>query len=242
MSTLGIFKHIFERKEGALSGMFQEKQGRVDEDLPFNLKINSMIKINESKFIINGDALKIASPGGGNQTVIAVEKFKIGELKVYRFYLEGNDSKAQSILQDNVDKGEVTGIRLYRIIDEVYPAGEDDWDVWLNSENGLIGYKDFRITNEDGTETYYRRFWGGDGEYTDPIRFDSTVIFDPYGASGMKTRSRGMVYGRDVTDSLQEYLFIVQESLLNDDGEIKEAKIELMAGIDLEQAELEIFA
>jgi hypothetical protein len=58
----------------------------------------------------------------------------------------------------------------------------------------------------------------------------------------MKTRNRGMVYGRDVTDSLQEYLFIVQESVLDDYGEIKEAKIELMAGIDLEKAELELFA
>lgn len=267
---MGIFKNILAKKQRAISASigeyFKGKPQRVDVNLPLGLKLNGMARLDETKFVIYGDALKMASPGAGNHTVIAVEKFTINALTVYRFYLESNDDKNQSILQIPLSGApisapisasisapisapsppEVSGIILYRVVDEVYPENEEDWGLWLNEGTGWIGYKDFIIRDDDGTETLYYRVWGADEDYVGPISFQSTMVLDPYGMTGMKTENLGMVYAREISAegtgaNLREYVFLTQEKVLDDDGGVEEAKIVIMVGMDLDKAEVEVF-
>ncbi|MEO5356731.1 MAG: YjfK family protein [Nitrospirae bacterium YQR-1] len=240
MSGAGIFRHIHEKSKVKLTGVFRKKPERIDINLPLGIKINSMIRLDETKFITNADVLKVQSPGGGIHTVVAGEKFMIGSLKVYRFYIEENESRNQSVLQIPVANDEIEGIVLYQIIEEVYPQSDEQWDFWLNEGTGCIGYKDFKIQEEDGKETLYYRLWGGDERYTKPIFFRSVISTDSYGITGMKTESHGMVYGREISETLQEYLFIVHEKLLDNDRELEEAKVVLMAGIDIDLAEIDV--
>jgi hypothetical protein len=242
MGLVGIFKHIAERKKEQITSARKGDLARIDNNLPLGIKINCMIGLDETKFILHGDLLKVQSPGGGKHTVTAAEKFRIGGLEMFRIYLESNDTGNSSLLQIGVDDGSISGINLFRVYDEIYPANENEWDEWMNNENGLIGYRDFQITNDDGSVFEYQRMWGGDDEYAEPFHFESTVACDPYGTSGMKMRSTGMIYYRDIADAFREFLFMAQETVLKDDGDIDEAKIVLLIGIGLEQAELTVMA
>lgn len=238
MSTIGIFKNILDKKNRDIQEFLKGKPERIDDNLPLGLKINGMVTLDETKFIIHGDALKIQSPGGGNHTVLAIEKFMLSKLAVYRFYLESNDNKNQSILQVPLAEGEAGSIALYRIYDEVYPESEEEWGWWLNEHTGWIGYKDFIIRGDDGSETLYQRIWGGDGEYSKPLFFNSTLILDPYGMTGMRTENLAMAYGREISRNMREYVFLAQQKVLDDSGRIEEAKIVIMAGMDLNKAEV----
>ncbi len=242
MGLFGIFKHIAERKKEQIASTLKGDLPRIDSNLPLGIKINCMIGLDETKFILHGDLLKVQSPGGGKHTVTAAEKFRIGSLEMFRIYLESNDTGNSSLLQISLDDNSISGITLFRIYDEIYPANEDEWDQWLNDKNGLIGYQDFQITNDDGSVFEYQRLWGGDDTYTEPFHFNSTVACDPYGTSGMKMRSTGMIYGRDISDAFKEFLFIAHETVLRDDGDIDEEKVVLFIGIGLEQAELTVMA
>ncbi|MBF0465745.1 MAG: DUF2491 family protein [Nitrospirae bacterium] len=235
-----IFRHIYEKNKQKPAGFLRKKPRRIDVNLPLGIRINGMVRFDESKFVINSDVLKAQSPGGGIHTVAAGEKFMIGSLKIYRFYLEENETKQQSVLQIPVSNDEMEGMVLFRIIEEIYPQDEEEWDFWLNEETGCIGNKDFRIREEDGSDTLYYRIWGDDERYVKPIFFRSVISTDSYGLTGMKTENIGMIYGREITETLQEYLFIVYEKLLDDDGHTEEAKIILMAGIDIGLAEIDV--
>ena len=243
MGVFGMFRHIAERKTKDIADSFgKPEMERVDRNLPLGIKIHCMIRLDETRFILAGDKLKVESPGGGTHTVTAAEKLMIGDSRIYRVYLESNENKNHSILQIPMDNNEISSITLYRIIDEIYPASDEEWDQWLNSENGLIGYRDFQISNDDGSVTEYVRLWGGQEDYAEPYSFESTIALDPYGTTGVRTESTGMIYGRDADNDLREYLLTEQQSVLDDKGEISESKIVLMAGIDLSQPEIEVMA
>ncbi|QWR78846.1 DUF2491 family protein [Candidatus Magnetomonas plexicatena] len=237
-----IFKHIYEKSKQKPTGFLRKKPQRVDANLPLGIRINGMVRFDESKFVINSDVLKAQSPGGGIHTVAAAEKFMIGSMKIYRFYLEENETKEQSVLQIPVSNEEIEGIVLFRIIEEIYPQDEREWDFWLNERTGSIGSKYFRIIEEDSTDTLYHRLWGGDERYVKPIFFRSVISTDSYGLTGMKTENLGMIYAREITETLQEYLFIVYEKLLDDEGQTEDARIILMAGIDIGLAEIDVLA
>lgn len=242
MGLFGIFKHIAERKKAEVSAALKDDLPRVDDNLPLGIRINCMIGLDETKFILHSDLLKVQSPGGGKHTVTAAEKFRLGDLELYRIYLEANDTGNSSLLQIGVDDDGISGITLFRIHDEIYPASTEEWDDWLNDEDGLIGYRDFRITNDDGSTFEYQRLWGGDDEYSEPFHFESTIAFDPYGTSGVKMSCTGMIYGRDIAEGFTEYLFMAHETILGDEGQSDEEKIVLFIGIGLEQAELTVMA
>ncbi|MBF0320046.1 MAG: DUF2491 family protein [Nitrospirae bacterium] len=238
MGALGIFKHIVERQTEALSELLEKKKERVDSTIPLGIKINSMVKIDETKFILNEGKLKVQSPGAGTHTVVAAGKYTIGPISNYKVYMQSAmDRNDESIIQIAVENTEIISLTYYRVVDEVFPASEDEWGTWLNYDTGLIGYKDFII---DGELEYRRTIGSTQQDYVDPIHFTETVVMDPYGMTGMKVESRSMRYAREVDKDMQEYVVVTMEKVKNEFGTVKEAGVTIMAGIDLVEPELEI--
>ncbi|MBF0458647.1 MAG: DUF2491 family protein [Nitrospirae bacterium] len=238
MGAMGIFKHIVERQAETLSHLLEGKKQRVDSTIPLGLKLNSIVKIDETKFIINEGNLKVQSPGAGAHTVVAAGKYTIGSMSNYKVYLQSTmDKEDASIVQVVVEGTEIISLAFYRVIDEIFPATEDEWGVWLNYDTGLIGYKDFII---DGELTYQRTIGSPQLNYVDPLEFTETVALDPYGMTGMKVDCLSMRYAREVNKAVSEYVVVTMEKVKDEFGGVKEAGITIMVGIDLLEPELEI--
>ncbi|MBF0556684.1 MAG: DUF2491 family protein [Nitrospirae bacterium] len=236
MGAMGIFKHIVERQKEALSGLLEGKKQRVDSTIPLGLKINSIVKIDETKFIINEGILKVQSPGASTHTVVAAGKYTIGSMSNYKVYLQSTmDKEDESIIQVVVENTEIISLAYFKVIDEIFPASEDEWGVWLNYGTGLIGYKDFII---DGELVYQRTIGSPQQDYIEPIEFTETVALDAYGMTGMKVDCLSMRYARDA--GISEYVVVTMEKVKDEFGTVKEAGITIMAGIELAEPELEI--
>ncbi|MBF0488952.1 MAG: DUF2491 family protein [Nitrospirae bacterium] len=236
MGAMGIFKHIVQRQKEALSGLLEGKRQRVDSTIPLGLKINSIVKIDETKFIINEENLKVQSPGASTHTVVAAGKYTIGPMSNYKVYLQSTmDKEDESIIQVVVENTEIVSLAYFKVIDEIFPATEDDWGVWLNYDTGLIGYKDFII---DGELVYQRTIGSPQQDYIEPMEFTETVALDAYGMTGMKVDCLSMRYARDV--GINEYVVVTMEKVKDEFGAVKEAGITIMAGIELAEPELEI--
>ncbi|MEO5360499.1 MAG: YjfK family protein [Nitrospirota bacterium] len=238
MGALGIFKHIVEKQKEALSDLLEGKKQRVDLTIPLGLKINSIVKIDETKFILNEEKLKVTSPGAATHTVVAAGKYTIGPMSNYKLYLQSTmDKEDESVIQVVVENTEILSLAYYRVIDEVFPADEDEWGVWLNYGTGLIGYKDFII---DGELIYQRTVGSHQQDYIEPMDYAETVALDPYGMTGMKIDGLSMRYAREVNKDMQEYIVVTMEKVKDEFGTVKEAGVTIMAGIELVEPELEI--
>jgi hypothetical protein len=238
MGALGIFKHIVERQKEALTGLLREKKKRVDSAIPLGLKINSIVKIDETKFMLNEGNLKVQSPGPGTHTVVAAGKYTLGPMSNYNVFLQSTmDKEDESIIQIVVENTDIISLAYYRVIDEIFPASDEEWGTWLDYETGLIGYKDFII---DGELEYRRTIGGPDVNYVEPLEFTETIALDPYGMDGMRVDCLSMRYGREVSQDMMEYLVVTMEKVMDEFGAVKDAGITIMAGIELVEPELEI--
>ncbi|MCG6551095.1 MAG: YjfK family protein [Candidatus Magnetominusculus sp. LBB02] len=236
MGTMGIFKHIVKKQKEALSHLLQGKRQRVDSAIPLGLKINSIVKIDGTKFIINEGKLKVLPPGPGTHTVVAAGKYTLASMSNYKLYLQSTmDKEDESIIQIVVDNTELISLAYYKVIDEIFPANEDEWGVWLNEGTGLIGYRDFII---EGELVYNRTVGSPAQDYIEPLEFTETVALDPYGETGMKIDCLSMRYARDV--GINEYIVVTMEEVKDETGETTGAGVTIMAGIELSEPEIEL--
>jgi hypothetical protein len=150
--------------------------------------------------------------------ISAIGEFHCLGLTFYRFYVKDLENN-EWILQVADDK-EDTEVVLYQTLDEVYP---DDWDFWLNEENGLIGYKDFHTPDQ---VDYFRVLRNPGPDYVNPIEFRESIrgsddsFFIDYAM---------MLYIREITltgdEVLNEYLLVSREE--DEEG----AMVRIMAGV-----------
>lgn len=222
-------KRIDQRKESArVSG-----KERIDRDLPLGLRINGIVDVSQVDFILGGDDLKVKYPGTGN-IVSSYGSFSLGRSDVKRFYFDS--SNGVYMLQVVVDRNQaVEECRLFMPYDEVYP---DDWGFWLAEADGYIGLDTFQL--KDGT--IYYRVWENEEAMTiveeddegnrltriPPVEFLETIYLDSYGEQSETVKYDSMLYGRHVTEEVNEFLMVsaVEES----DG----ASVQIMVGIELQ--------
>jgi hypothetical protein len=124
--------------------------------------------------------------------------------------------------------------KLFMPYDEIYP---EDWGFWLAEQDGYIGLNIFDTKNS----VRFFRVWenpeatrivesDGAGAQIDripPVRFVETLYLDPFGEKTETLNYESMLYGRNVSENVDEYLMLsaVDES----DG----ASVQIMVGIEL---------
>ena len=227
---MGMLSRILKIKAQKAASYFKKQPQRVDLNWPLGIRIGGTVRLDPSTFIVAGDSLKMDEPKG-DCVVAAAGWYDCGGIRYHRFYLndiEGNEF----ILEVGLGRsGGVGELMLYQAADEIYPETTEDWDLWLNEENGLIGFKDFSTPDE----IVYERLWGQNGaDYMAPPEFDEIVTDDPFVAEVAKVSHAAMLYGRTLDESVVEYLWV--DNTNDDHG----AAVLVSTGVEIHPASLTV--
>jgi hypothetical protein len=239
-STWVLFREI--AKKNLTWGSSTVEKPRIDRDLPLGLRIGSLVSIMSVDAILAGDQLKIKMPTQ-DLMVVAYGKFDVNPFKGHRFYLSADSGELFTLQVVTNTKGEIDDCKLFSLHDEIIT---NDWDFWLNERDGYIGYSVFQLKPEDGGVTYFRA-WDNELEQVvieqneegnitriPPVELTETIYGDPFAGEVRKVKLTSMLYGRDVTDSVQEYMMV---SVAEDkDG----ASIQIIIGLPLEPTSIKV--
>lgn len=170
-----------DQKGKTLYEKIQEKlKDRVDQNLPLDIKIGSMVVIDTKSDAILGEGKFLFPDVSGESEIIGFGTIKASDdLKITRFYArtinkKDKDNKPIEILFI-IDIGEedkkITSIKLYCLYqglalsdeENSKPVNEQDEAVlshWIGGDNPLIGIPEFKIIR-DGKEYIYHKTLGG---------------------------------------------------------------------------------
>lgn len=220
MSTLKVIKGIASKKFENLKRVFEKAPERLDRELPFGLRIGSLVNIDETLFILNDNA-KLEYPGNSLMVKAFSTMSLIGD-KFYRFYLEDIETGKECFI-DVYDEDNVV---LFECVDDVHPIDTEEWDFWLSEEDGSIGYPKFNFIGDDDDELAYDRLWDAGDHQTDPVLVDEVIFLDSYGENRVEIDHSMMLYIKNLEHVDAFALLSVEE-----DGEM--ASVRVYAGIEI---------
>jgi hypothetical protein len=207
-------------------------RGRTVPDFsaPPRFRVGMTITCDPTPFLLGGSALKVPQPSfaeaGPRVSVQAVGRIREGADELSRLYLPDG----QGMFQIHLDRrGEVDECRYFAVIDEVVPADEAEWAVWLDPGQGLIGWPEFQT--KDGK--LYGRVWAP-GPNPVPPR---SMVESIESLDGVRdVHIQAMLYaaptGAAAPAPETEYILV---SVLEAGGR---AGVEIRAGIDINPASL----
>jgi len=194
-------------------------------------RVGMTLTLDPTVFILAGSQLKVKNPSDKGElttSVLTTGVLTDGNVTLNRLYLgDGSDFLQLWVQQD----GTIGECRYFSRHDQEIPEDAEDWDVWLNDQNGLIGWPQFQTL--DGK--LYARQWQPGDQRVAPIMLNEMVET----ASGQSNRAhRAMLYsaatGLAAPAPQAEYILA---STVEENGG---GWIDIHAGIDLNPASLSI--
>lgn len=137
-------------------------------------RLGMVFPLDPTPFILAADATHIRAPeassSGGSISVECIGTLTSEDEQVtwYRLYLPGAECFFQVHL--NAD-GHPDECRYFSLLDEVQPASAQEWAVWLDDADGLIGWPQFQT--KDGK--LYDRVWVAGNSRVAPRRQSETL-------------------------------------------------------------------
>ncbi|HVJ51005.1 MAG TPA: DUF2491 family protein [Aliidongia sp.] len=194
-------------------------------------RVGMTLTLEPTPFLLAGDAIKTKSPMTGGDlvtSVTAVGLLNEGDVTLNRLYFNDDSSFLQLWLEAD---GTIAECRYFSRHDQEIPEDQEDWDVWLNDENGLIGWPQFQSL--DGK--LYDRRWAPGSARIEPRMLQETIT----STAGTGTRDlRAMLYaaptGLAAPAPQTEYI------LLSAVEQGERAWVDIHAGIDINPAGLSI--
>ncbi|WP_213380464.1 DUF2491 family protein [Allochromatium tepidum] len=155
-------------------------------------RIGMTLPVDPSLFILAEPFTKLQAPRAATGSgLVSVER--LGEVKGpgvtwYRLYVSGGDA----FFQVHPDAhGRPDECRYFSRLDEVVPADADEWGVWLDRDEGLIGWPEFQT--QDGR--LYGRLWSPGRTRLEPYALRET-LGTADGAEIEPIRQQAMLYAR----------------------------------------------
>lgn len=189
-------------------------------------RVGMTFPVDPTPFVLAAVNTKVTGIDGEMANVEAVGVLMDGTIPLNRLYLPGRANFFQMHLGRDGNPDEC---RYYSKLDEVSPASQDEWGVWLDPAQGLIGWPQFQT--KDGKT--YDRVWSSGGSRIPPRDLAETIQ-DLAGTSNRTLHA--MLYGAPtgaVPPAPQtEYILVVA---VEDRGQ---AWVEIHAGIDINPASL----
>jgi hypothetical protein len=180
-----------------------------------------------SPFLLAAGLAKVKPPeASGMISVEALGLVADGEVSLHRLYLPGHESFFMLHLGSD---GTPDECRYFTLLDQVTPASQDEWGVWLDPAEGMIGWPQFQT--KDGK--VFDRVWApGAGRV--PPRQQAETLQDLSGTTGRKLQA--MLYGArtDAPSPAPETEYVLVCAVEQSD----QAWIEVYAGIDINPAAL----
>jgi hypothetical protein len=204
--------------------MFWNKPKKPAQDalypkLPLDLRPGALINIELAETLrFEGLDLSFPLPEGESVTE-EVSAMDIFDLKIVRAYTQRDGKRFMFQFNCQPDLS-VNDLTLFMLLEEMYPATSDDWEMWLGDGAGLIGGADLNAPNGKS----YRRDWG-EGSYAAPVEANELLFKDP-AAAPRSVAHKMMLYSRDLGET-SEY------ALLSADEESEQALVRAWVGVDL---------
>jgi Protein of unknown function (DUF2491) len=199
---------------------------------PSLFRVGMTLQADPTPFILAAGVTKVPPPesGGGNLLVNVQEVGRVegGTADLIRLYLPDR----RSLFQLHLDaEGRPNECRFFGLIDEVTPADDAEWGVWLDPNEGLIGWPEFQT--KDGK--VYARAWAPGETRIAPRQLTETIE----ALGGMRTvRSQAMLYaastGAPAPAPETEYILVAAAEASG------RAWVEIHAGIDINPAALSL--
>lgn len=143
----------------------------------------------------------LTPPSSSLYRIIAHTSTPNGDFTVERFYMKAEDDSDYLLEIPAINGHAPDEIYLFQKVADIDPSTPEEWDAFLVGADGnprLIGGP---VLDWQGTE--YRRAWGGEGGVVEPVH-----LVEHFTGSGKCIVSNEMLYERQVTEDLQELLWI----------------------------------
>lgn len=221
----GVKKDGSMRNLGTAGAMLRRKLSG-ESYRPDRLRVGMTFPFDPTPFVLASGATKVVPPapdtGSRQLTVTAIGTLEGDGATLTRLYLPDE----RSVFQLHLDgSGSPDECRFFSIIDQVTPADQAEWGVWLNPSDGMIGWPQFQT--RDGK--LYDRIWAPGGARIAPMMMTETIeTADPH---PRQLRRQTMLYaaqtGAAEPAPHTEYILVTAI----EDG--RQAWVEIAAGIDV---------
>jgi hypothetical protein len=209
-----------ERVAGRARGQPSDTSYRPDW-----FRVGMTFPVDPSPFILAANMTHVQAPEGatasGLISVEAVGEVTTDRVRWHRLYLPGG----QCFFQVHLDaEGQPDECRYFSRFDEIVPASPDEWALWLDAAEGMIGWPEFQT--KDGK--VYTRVWSQGNTRVAPRVLTETLTH----ATGTTNREwQAMLYaaptGAEAPAPPTEYILVAAA----DQG--GQAWVALYAGIDV---------
>ena len=190
-------------------------------------RVGMTLPVDPSPFLLAAGLTKVQPPeGSGMISVEVVGLLRDGAVLLHRLYLPGG--KAFFQLHLGAD-GQPDECRYFSRLDEVTPADGQEWGLWLDPAQGMIGWPSFQT--KDGK--MYGRVWAPSDSRVPPRKMEETLQFvDHVEQRQLQMMLYGAPTGGAPPAPQTEYILV---SALEATGQ---AWVEIDAGIDINPAAL----
>ena len=212
----------------------KEKFSKTDEDdefpTPFGLRIGAAVDIDTLPLRMHSDDLHVELPEA-TIMIVAQGYIDLGDGTYVHRYYNADNVMIQVLTVGGVEESHVKELTLFVPHQSLYPDSDGAWAQWT-SNGGKLGAPKFHL--DDGTE--YSRVWFDTTEgHAKPVIFTESVYDDPDSDECSQITHALMLYGRNLEQGKKnEYLLVSVESY---EGE---RTVELMVGVDIETASLNV--
>ena len=226
----GSMKSLFKSGVRDIKNKFTDQNEDDEFATPYGLRIGAAVDIDTLPLRIHADDLHVELP---DETLLIVAQgyVDLGDSTYVHRYYTAKDIMVQVLTVAGMEDQHVEEITLYVPHKSYYPGNDAEWAQWT-ANGGKLGSSKFQL--KDGTE--YSRLWfdSTDG-YADPVEFTEYIYEDPESDDCQENYQKTMLFGRNLeANKKNEYLLVTVDSYE------KEKTVELMVGVDLELAMINV--
>jgi Protein of unknown function (DUF2491) len=190
-------------------------------------RVGMTMPVDPSPFLLAAGLTKVQPPeGSGMISVEVVGLLREGGVLLHRLYLPGGKAFFQLHLGA---EGHPDECRYFSRLDEVTPADNQEWGLWLDRAEGMIGWPSFQT--KDGK--MYGRVWAPGNSRVPPRKMEETLQYVDHTE---QRQLQMMLYGGPTGGTppapQTEYILV---SAIEASGQ---AWVEIDAGIDINPAGL----
>ena len=232
---------------------------REDENLPFGVRVGSLITLNAGPFL-RADGSLVAQPAALS-TVVAISRVRMRlDGALYRLYLSKGDNVAdkEAYIQVYVDaQGAPQEMHYFERILRMFPdtpeavaaftgksedgLGQLDFSLW-RGQLADLGYSESVLADAFGSneELVYTRLAQSDRPYVAPFEATENRIDDSLGKQGLRQKVLFMPYGREL-GTTSEQLVIATEIVHDQNGvSVDDVHVDFMIGLPLSPNDIRI--
>ena len=225
---------------------------REDENLPFGVRVGSLITLNAGPFLRAHGSLVAQPPA--LSTVVAISRIRMRlDGALYRLYVSKGDNVAdkEAYIQVYVDaQGQPQEMHYFDRILRIFPDTPETIAAFTGENEEGLGRMDFSLFREqmedlgyaeaalndafgENDELVYTRLSQSDRAYVAPFEATENRIDDSHGKQGLRQKVLFMPFGRELGNT-SEQLVIATEIVHDQNGvSVDDVHVDFMVGLPL---------